>query len=211
MFQQPKRAKRLYFDVIPKNTDEYVTFRTKLNNEESDKKVENPSWHIHNGDAPKDKVPLSFGLLLNLASVCHAEETSVIWGYIARYVDDASPSTHPFLDTLANLAVNYYRDFVRPSKTYRQPSDVERQALEGLASKLSELPKDSLSEDIQTVIYSIGKEYQFENLRDWFQALYQVLLGQDQGPRFGSFVALYGLEETIKLIKRALAGEDLSA
>jgi lysyl-tRNA synthetase class 1 len=135
----------------------------------------------------------------------------VIWGYIARYVDDASPSTHPFLDTLANLAVNYYRDFVRPSKTYRQPSDVERQALEGLASKLSELPKDSLSEDIQTVIYSIGKEYQFENLRDWFQALYQVLLGQDQGPRFGSFVALYGLEETIKLIKRALAGEDLSA
>ena len=107
--------------------------------------------------------------------------------------------------------MNYYRDFVRPSKTYRQPSDVERQALEGLASKLSELPKDSLSEDIQTVIYSIGKEYQFENLRDWFQALYQVLLGQDQGPRFGSFVALYGLEETIKLIKRALAGEDLSA
>ena len=171
----------------------------------------NPSWHIHNGDAPKDKVPLSFGLLLNLASVCHAEETSVIWGYIARYVDDASPSTHPFLDTLANLAVNYYRDFVRPSKTYRQPSDVERQALEGLASKLSELPKDSLSEDIQTVIYSIGKEYQFENLRDWFQALYQVLLGQDQGPRFGSFVALYGLDESIKLIKRALAGEDLSA
>ena len=211
MFQQPKRAKRLYFDVIPKNTDEYVTFRTKLNNEESDKKVENPSWHIHNGDAPKDKVPLSFGLLLNLASVCHAEETSVIWGYIARYADDASPRTHPFLDTLANLAVNYYRDFVRPSKTYRQPSDLERQALEQLASKFSELPNDSLSEDIQTVIYSVGKEYQFENLRDWFQALYQVLLGQDQGPRFGSFVALYGLDESIKLIKRALAGENLAA
>ena len=211
MFQQPKRAKRLYFDVIPKNTDEYVTFRTKLNNEESDKKVENPSWHIHNGDAPKDKVPLSFGLLLNLASVCHAEETSVIWGYIARYADDASPRTHPFLDTLANLAVNYYRDFVRPSKTYRQPSDLERQALEQLASKFSELPNESLSEDIQTVIYSVGKEYQFENLRDWFQALYQVLLGQDQGPRFGSFVALYGLDESIKLIKRALAGENLAA
>ena len=209
MFQQPKRAKRLYFDVIPKNTDEYVTFRTKLNNEESEKKVENPSWHIHNGDAPKDKVPLSFGLLLNLASVCHAEETSVIWGYIARYANDASPRTHPFLDTLANLAVNYYRDFVRPSKTYRQPSDLERQALEQLASKFSELPSDSLSEDIQTVIYSIGKEYQFQNLRDWFQALYQVLLGQDQGPRFGSFVALYGLDESIQLIKCALAGEDL--
>ena len=135
----------------------------------------------------------------------------MIWGYIARYANDASPRTHPFLDRLANLAVNYYRDFVRPSKTYRQPSDLERQALEQLASKFSELPNDSLSEDIQTVIYSVGKEYQFENLRDWFQALYQVLLGQDQGPRFGSFVALYGLDESIKLIKRALAGEDLSA
>ena len=135
----------------------------------------------------------------------------MIWGYIARYANDASPRTHPILNTLANLAVNYYRDFVSPSKTYRQPSDLERQALEQLASKFSELPNDSLSEDIQTVIYSVGKEYQFENLRDWFQALYQVLLGQDQGPRFGSFVALYGLDESIKLIKRALAGENLSA
>ena len=135
----------------------------------------------------------------------------MIWGYIARYANDASPRTHPFLDALANFAVNYYRDFVRPSKTYRQPNALERQALEELASKFSDLPKDSLSEDIQTVIYSVGKEYQFENLRDWFQALYQVLLGQDQGPRFGSFVALYGLDESIKLIKRALAGENLSA
>ncbi|MDC1172250.1 lysine--tRNA ligase [Alphaproteobacteria bacterium] len=210
MFQQPKRAKRLYFDIIPKNTDEYVTFRTKLNNEEPEKKIENPSWHIHNSSVPNDTVPLSFGLLLNLASVCHAEDASVIWGYIGRYAPDASPEKNPFLDNLANLAVNYYREFVRPSKTYRKPSDLERQAFEELVSQFAQLSTTSQSEDIQTVIYDVGKKYKFENLRDWFQSLYQVLLGQDQGPRFGSFVALYGLQETIQLINRALSEEDLA-
>ena len=211
MFQQPKRAKRLYFDVIPKNTDDYVSFRSKLAGEEADKRIENPAWHMHGGDVPDDAVPLSFGLLLNLASVCHAEDTSVIWGYIRRYAPDASPEANPFLDRLAGYAVNYYQDFVRPAKTYRTPDAKERAALEDLSSELSGLIAGISAEDIQTAVYEVGKRHNFENLRDWFKALYQVLLGQDQGPRFGSFVALYGIEESVALIDRALNGEDLAA
>ena len=211
MFQQLKRAKRLYFDVIPKNTDEYITFRSKAGGEEAGKQVENPAWHMHDGDVPSDAVPLSFGLLLNLASVCHAEDTRVIWGYIKRYAPEASPKANPFLDRLAGYAVNYYQDFVRPAKTYRAPNAKERVALEDLSTELATLASSTSAEDIQTAVYEIGKRHEFENLRDWFKALYQVLLGQDQGPRFGSFVALYGLQESVALINKALKGEDLSA
>jgi lysyl-tRNA synthetase class 1 len=211
MFQQPKRAKRLFFDVIPKSTDDYVTFRAKLATEAPDKVVENPAWHLHEGATPADEVPLSFGLLLNLASVCHAEDTGVIWGYIQRYAPAASPEANPFLDRLAGHAVSYYRAFVRPTKTYRAPSEIERAALEDLAKSLSDLAAGTAAADIQTLVYEVGKRHAFENLRDWFQALYQVLLGQDQGPRFGSFVALYGVSESVELINRALRGEDLAA
>ena len=211
MFQQPKRAKRLYFDVIPKNTDDYLTFRGKLAEEEDAKQAENPVWHMHGGAVPGDQVPLGFGLLLNLASVCHAEDKSVIWGYIQRYAPDASPEANPFLDTLAEYAVSYYQDFVRPAKTYRAPDAMERAALEDLVTELSGLAGGTSAEDIQTAIYEVGKRHPFENLRDWFKALYQILLGQDQGPRFGSFIALYGLAESIELINRALKGEDLAA
>jgi len=211
MFQQPKRAKRLYFDVIPKNTDEYVTFRAKAGAEEAGKLVENPAWHIHGAEVPDDGVPLSFGLLLNLASVCHAEDTSVIWGYIRRYAPEATPEANPFLDRLAGYAVNYYQDFARPAKTYRAPDAQERAALTDLSGELSKLAPGTPAEEIQTAVYEVGKRHEFENLRDWFKALYQVLLGQDQGPRFGSFAALYGLEESIALIDKALRGEDLAA
>ena len=211
MFQQPKRAKRLYFDVIPKNTDDYVGFRSKLAGDDADKRIENPAWHMHGGEVPDDPVPLSFGLLLNLASVCHAEDTSVIWGYIRRYAPEASPEANPFLDRLAGYAVNYYQDFVRPAKTYRAPDAKERAALEDLSTELSGMATGTSAEDIQSAVYEVGKRHDFENLRDWFKALYQVLLGQDQGPRFGSFVALYGLEESAVLIDRALKGEDLAA
>ena len=210
MFQQPKRAKRLYFDVIPKNTDEYISFRSKVLLEEKDRKLENPAWHIHNGEIPQDKIPLNFSLLLNLASVCHAEDASVIWGYIRSYANDTSPENNMFLDKLANYAVNFYRDFVKPTKTYRFPDSQEAKALEDLKGALKQINSSSKAEDIQTVIYEIGKANEFENLRNWFQALYQILLGQDQGPRFGSFVELYGIQETDNLIERALNKEDLS-
>ena len=210
MFQQPKRAKRLYFDVIPKNTDEYVTFRSKLATEELKEKIENPIWHLHKGYAPTDDVPLTFGLLMNLASVCHAEDTQVLWGYIQRYAPNASPQANPFLKRLAEHAVCYYRDFIRPNKIYRTPNSIERAALEDLAHNLTSFNSNSSAEEIQSVVYEIGKRHPFENLRDWFKALYQILLGQNQGPRFGSFIVLYGIPESIILIERALNGEDLT-
>ncbi len=207
MFQKPKQAKRLHFDVIPKAVDEYLTFCEKFPEEPADKQIENPVWHIHNGNPPKTSNHLSFAILLNLASVVNAEEKGVLWGFITRYAPEATPETAPFLDRLAEYAVTYYQDFVKPEKAYRAPDEQERAALADLVKTLDELPADASAEDIQTAIYSIGKDHEFENLRDWFKALYQTLLGQDQGPRFGSFVALYGIKETKALINQALAGE----
>ena len=213
MFQQPRRAKRLFFDVIPKNVDEYQTFLSKLSEEEDPaKQLENPAWHIHHGTPPAPEGSgLSFGLLLNLASVCHAEEKSVVWGYVERYAPGASPEANPGLDALVGYAVRYYQDFVRPTKVYRAPSDQERAALEELKTALGKLAADTSAEDLQTEIYEIGKRHEFENLRDWFKALYEILLGQSQGPRMGSFIALYGVNETIELIGKALNGDDLAA
>ncbi len=212
MYQQPRRAKRLYFDVIPKAVDDYVTFLSKFPDEETDRRLENPVWHLHHGQPPApERSGLSFSLLLNLASVCHAEGKDVVWGYVSRYAPDATPEANPLLDTLVGYAVRYYQDFVRPAKQYRAPTDTERAALEELKASLQKLPAGTSAEDIQTEVYEVGKRHPFENLRDWFKALYEVLLGQSQGPRFGSFVALYGLEESVALIDKALKGEDLAA
>jgi len=207
MHQKPKVAKRLYFDVIPKAVDEYLTFREKFPEETPDKQIENPVWHVHNGNPPKEVNHLSFSILLNLASVVNAEDKSVIWGFITRYAPEATPENAPFLDKLTGYAVTYYQDFVKPEKSYRQPTDKERAAFEDLLKALDGMAADLPAEEIQNEIYAIGKAHEFENLRDWFQALYQVLLGQDQGPRFGSFVALYGVEETKALIRDALDGK----
>ncbi len=211
MYGKPKAAKRLYFDVIPRNVDDYLSFLTRFDGEEDAKKLENPVWHIHNGTAPEADVPLSFAVLLNLASVCNTEDKDVLWGFISRYVPSATPESQPLLDELVGYAIRYYADFVKPSKNYRAPSDTERAALEDLAGALDGLGAGAAAEDIQTQVYEIGKRFEYEPLRDWFKALYEILLGQEQGPRMGSFVALYGVPETTALIRRALAGEDLSA
>jgi lysyl-tRNA synthetase, class I len=211
MYGKPKAAKRLYFDVIPRNVDDYLSFLTRFDGEEDAKKLENPVWHIHNGTAPEADVPLSFAVLLNLASVCNTEDKDVLWGFISRYVPSATPESQPLLDELVGYAIRYYTDFVKPSKNYRAPSDTERAALEELAGALDGLGAGAAAEDIQTQVYEIGKRFEYEPLRDWFKALYEILLGQEQGPRMGSFVALYGVPETTALIRRALAGEDLSA
>ena len=209
MFQKPKAAKRLYFDVIPRNVDDYLSHLGNFETQEEGKRIDNPVWHIHTGNPPREDAHLSFNILLNLASVCHTEDKAVIWHFISRYRPDATPEGAPILDRLVEYAINYYRDFVKPSKAYRAPNDVERAALEELADKLVSLPADA--EAIQTEIYEIGKRYPFEDLKSWFRALYEVLLGQSQGPRMGSFVALYGVEESVALIRRALDGETLNA
>jgi lysyl-tRNA synthetase, class I len=212
MFQSPRKAKRLYFDVIPRNVDDYLSFLEKYREQAAgqtnkpEEILSNPVWHIHAGDPPEIDVPISFSMLLNLVSASNSEDHDVLWGFIRRYAPEASAETNPRLDQLVGYAINYFHDFVAPSKRYRAPSPIERAALTDLREQLGGLPASADAEAIQNVVYEIGKSHPFDNLRDWFQALYEVLLGQSQGPRFGSFVALYGIDETRALIARALDG-----
>ena len=208
MFQKPRQAKRLYFDVIPKAVDEYVTFLSKYPEQEGKERLSNPVWHIHNGEPPAEHLPVSFALLLNLVSASNAEDKDVLWGFINRYDADASPENHPLLNRLVGYAINYYHDFVKPTKSYRLPTDQEREALTDLKARLVAMQgTDPTGEAIQNEVYAVGKEHEFEPLRAWFGALYETLLGQTQGPRFGSFVEIYGLEESITLIGDALDGK----
>jgi len=206
MYQSPRKAKRLYFDVIPRAVDEYVGHLAAYPKEEQDAKLMNPVWHIHSGEPPKAELPISFALLLNLASASNSEDKEVLWGFIRRYTPDATPEQHPLLDQLVGYAIRYFHDFVKPAKSYRAPDKRERAALLDLDERLGQLPVGVLAEEIQAVVYALGKEHGFEPLRAWFSALYEVLLGQTQGPRFGSFIELYGIPETRALIQNALAG-----
>jgi lysyl-tRNA synthetase class 1 len=207
MYQSPRKAKRLYFDVIPRAVDEYLNFLEKFPEQPLDQKLNNPAWHVHNGKPPKEELPLSFGILLNLASVTNTEDKNVLWGFISRYAPNAKPENMPMVDHLVGYAIAYYRDFVKPHKHYRTPTEEERKALEDLAQSLKEVAPDS--DAIQTEVFEVGKRHHYENLREWFKALYQILLGQDEGPRMGSFIALYGRQETIALIEEALKKGDV--
>ncbi len=207
MYQKPKTAKRLYFDIIPKNVDEYLTFLSKYPEQEGRDKLNNPVWHIHGGTPPKAELPISFALLLNLVSASNAEDADVLWGFIRRYAPEATREEHPLLDQLVGYAISYYNSFVKPAKTYRAADEREAKALVDLEVRLGDLGEDADGAAIQNVVYAIGKDYEFEPLRGWFQALYEILLGQSQGPRFGNFVELYGVQESRNLITSALAGE----
>ncbi|MEO1091001.1 MAG: lysine--tRNA ligase [Pseudomonadota bacterium] len=206
MFQAPRKAKRLYFDVIPKAVDEYESWLTKLPEQSPAERINNPVWHIHGGHPPEDHVPVSYGMLLNLASVVNAEDPEILWGFIRGYAPTVGPEHHPRLAELVRLAVAYYRDFVAPAKTYRAPTTVERGALEELAAYLEGVAPDASGESLQNEVYEIGKRHGFDNLRAWFGALYEVLLGQREGPRMGSFFALYGVANSASLVRRALDG-----
>ena len=208
MFQKPKTAKRLYFDVIPRAVDEYLTFLAKYPAEEAKARVENPIWHIHGGHPPAAELPISFGLLLNLVSASNAHDKAVLWGFIRRHAADATADRYPLLDQLVGYAIAYYDAFVKPAKTFRAPTDEERTALEALDAALATAAADASAEELQNIVYEAGKANGFgDKLRQWFQAIYEVLLGQTQGPRFGSFIELYGVAETRALIEKALKGE----
>ena len=206
MYNQPKRAKRLFFDVIPKMVDEYFSHLEKFHAADAANRHDNPAWHIHQGNPPEGDMPVGFTLLLNLAGVCQAETPDVVWGYLYQYADGVAPETHPQLARLVEYAVAYYQDMVRPNKVWRLPGDDERSALTALDQALASLTSDAAAEDIQSAVFAVGKEAGYENLREWFGCLYQVLLGQDEGPRMGSFIRLYGLDETRALIAEALSG-----
>jgi len=207
MYLKPKTAKRLYFDVIPKAVDEYHQQLRAYPKQDLKARLNNPVWHIHNGCPPESKLVVPFSMLLNLASVSGAHNKSTLWGFLRRYAPDASPETHPDLDAAAGYAVKYYEDFVKPAKTFRLPNEKERCAMRDLQARLQDWDGAPDADALQSLVFAVGKEHEFEPLRDWFKALYEVLLGASQGPRFGGFIALYGVKETIDLIEKALAGE----
>ncbi|HIC28856.1 MAG TPA: hypothetical protein EYO85_05345 [Rhodospirillales bacterium] len=212
MYQKPKAAKRLYFDVIPRNVDDHIRHLANLPTQDPAKQLENPAWHIHRGKPPSQEgAQINFNILLNLVSVCHSEDKAVLWHFISRYRSEATPETAPTLDRLLDFAINYYRDFVKPAKQYRKATGDEVKALEDLLASLEALGEKATAEDIQTEVYEVGKRHPFPELKAWFRALYEILLGQSQGPRMGSFIALYGVGETCTLLRRAIAGEDLNA
>lgn len=228
MYQKPKTAKRLYFDVIPKMVDEYHQQLRGYADQDAKQKLANPIFHIHGETAPKSDMVVPFSMLLNLAAVANAEGKEQLWGFIQRYAPAASAETHPDLDAAAGYAVAYYNDFVKPEKTYRAPTDQERAALADMAAALRDpalarhmikmknaaMGKDdpvaeldyTSAEDLQSIVFAVGKNHGFDPLRDWFGAIYEVLLGATQGPRFGGFIALYGVDETANLIDEALEG-----
>ena len=220
MFHRPRSAKKLYFDVIPKAVDEYFVFLEGYPTQVDERKLGNPVWHIHSGRPPTIDMPITFSMLLNLASASNTHDKSVLWGFILRHVKGVTPATHPKLDELVGYAVRYYNDFVQPKKTFRAPDEVERSALVALDKRLGGLPADADPEVIQTAILDVARaipRFQDPERKGptggpgvsvaWFSTLYQILLGQERGPRFGSFAAIYGIPETRALIARALAGE----
>ncbi|MFN3262400.1 MAG: lysine--tRNA ligase [Pikeienuella sp.] len=210
MFQKPRTAKRLHFDVIPRAVDEYHQQLAAYPRQDEAQRLANPVWHIHEGNPPESTLIVPFSMLLNLASVASAEKKETLWGFIRRYAPGASPETHPALDEAAGHAVRYYQDFVKPAKTYRAADAKEKAALSDLAARLDAWEGGADAEALQTLCYDIGKAHEFEPLRDWFRALYEVLLGASEGPRFGGFIALYGVAETAALIREALSGAFLT-
>ncbi len=226
IYQKPKTAKRLYFDVIPKAVDEYLAHLEAYPSQNEAERMENPVWHIHSGAPPPPErtarfapatnaaaaSDVTFALLLNLVSAANSETKEHLWRFIEKYAPGASPATHPRLDRLCGYALRYYQDFVKPKKRFRTVTEKERRAFEALIITLESYPFDFAdAAAIQNDVFEIGKRYEFEPLRDWFKALYEVLLGQEQGPRFGSFAAIFGVRETAALMRRALDGELVAA
>ena len=211
MYQKPRTAKRLYFGAIPKAVDEYLTHIRKFADEDETRRAENPTWHVHAGTPPRVDADIGFSLVLNLVAVCHTEDPRVLWHFLSRYSDQVAPGRSAMVDRMVEGAIAYYRDYLKPTQRYRSPSDPERRALEELARELAQLAPETDAEAIQTLVYEVGKRHpEVGDLRAWFRALYEILLGQEDGPRMGSFIALYGVPETIALIEKTLAGEDLA-
>ncbi len=207
MYQKPKTAKRLYFDVIPKAMDEYIAYSNSYNQLDEVKKLENPLFHIHSGNVNNINFNINYSLILNLASVCNPENDDILWGFISKYQKNLHKESSPLLTKMINNAINYYNDFIKSNKKYRTPNNKEKLALQDLANEIKKADNNIINDasQIQTMIFSIGKKHGYEkNMREWFLTLYQILLGQDQGPRMGSFIALYGQDNFLQLIDQKL-------
>ena len=206
MFQNPQRAKKLYFDVIPKHVDEYTRFLNSAKKEEIDDLLKNPTWHIHNGKIPKIYNQISYYMLLNLASASNATSPEILRGFIDKYIKTTN-TKDSYLDTLIGKVLKYYKDFIYPNKKYKKPNKKEIIALKELIDRISNIKNESDHQSIQYEIYETGKNNNYENLKDWFSCLYEILLGQKEGPRMGSFISIYGRKKTINLIQEAIDGK----
>ena len=212
LYGEPKRARALHFDAIPRHVNEFLTRRASFASESEEERLNNPVWFIRSsgsgdrrgGGGGDEEIPVSFTQILSLAAASHSPSAEVLWGFLRRAHPNLSPETHPFLARLVNHAISYFEDFVAPKKKIRPPSDRERAALSDLAERLKALPREAAAEAIQSETYAVGKAHHFDPLRDWFAALYEILLGTPDGPRFGSFASLYGISETAALIQKSL-------
>jgi len=203
MYQNPKRAKKLYADVVPKAVDEYLVCIDKFSEQDPSHMLLNPVWHIHNGKPPKEKSIMPFSVLLNLVGTSNATDKEVLWKFIKKYKNDIKISDHPILDKLTEYALKYFKDLVQPNKKYRKPNEKEKKALRDLVKRLTECKDKIDPESIQTIIYTVGKDNGYkENLREWFKAIYEIIFGDQDGPRMGFFISFFGIKETIKLINK---------
>ena len=203
MYQNPKRAKKLYANVVPKAVDEYLTSIDKFGEQDDKQKLLNPAWHIHNGNPPKEKSIMPFSVLLNLVGTSNAVDKEVLWKFIKKNKKEIKISDHPILDSLVTYALKYFEDIVKPNKKYRKPNDKEKKALEDLVKRLRDCKDEMDPEAIQTIVYSVGKDNGYkENLRDWFKAIYEIIFGDEDGPRMGFFISFFGIKESIELIKK---------
>jgi len=205
MYQNPKRAKKLYADVVPKAVDEYLTCIDKFDEQDIQHRLLNPVWHVHNGKPPKEKSVMPFSVLLNLVGTSNATDKDVLWKFIKKYKKDIKVSDHPILDSLVEYALKYFEDIVKPNKKYRKPNEKEKKALLDLVKRLKDCKDQMDPEAIQTIVYSVGKDngYQ-ENLRDWFKAIYEIIFGDQDGPRMGFFISFFGIKESIELINKCI-------
>jgi len=207
MYQKPKTAKRLHFDVIPRAVDEYFQHLKTFPSQTNSDQLSNPIWHIHGQNPPNDGMPFSFTMLLNLVSASNSSSEDQLWSFIQKYNPKLSSNENPSLSLAVKFAVKYFKDFVEPKKKFRKPDDREKKALIDLASRLGLFSGDPDPSELQKIIFAVGRDHEFEPLRDWFTALYETLLGSSEGPRFGGFTALYGIDKTINLINSCLAGD----
>ena len=202
MYQNPKRAKKLYKEIVPKAVDEYLDFIEKGNNQNELQLLMNPVWHVHNGKMPKEKIIMTFSMLLNLVEASNADTKELLWKFVKKYKKDISENEHPIFDNLISYAIKYFQDVIKQKKKYKKPNDSEKNVLKALINTLETCNDEMTPEDIQTKIYSTGKENGYkENLRDWFKLIYEVVFGDENGPRMGNFISFFGVNETKQLIK----------
>jgi len=205
MYPNPKRAKKLYPDVVPKAVDEYLSLIEKYSKQKSNEQLLNPVWHVHKGSPPKEKIVMPFSMLLNIVGSSNAKTKDVLWKFIKKFHKEIDPKSHKILDELTNYAINYFVDEVEPKKKFKKPNTNEKKALENLVSVLKKVSQNTPAEEIQTKIYTAGKENGYsDNLRDWFKLIYEVCFGEENGPRMGFFISFFGVKETIDLMEKKL-------